>query len=41
MFLGAFAASLALFYIAARLPHPFIPRPEPVPATNARPLAPP
>jgi len=41
MFLGAFAASLALFYIAARLPHPFIPRPEPVPATNARPLTPP
>ena len=41
MFLGAFAASLALFYIAARLPHPFIPRPEPATATNAYPLAPP
>ncbi len=41
MFLGAFAASFALFYLAARLPHPVIPRPEPAPATNAYPPAPP
>ena len=41
MFLGAFGASFALFYVAARLPHPLIPRPEPVPATNVRPLTPP
>jgi sugar phosphate permease len=41
MFLGAFAVSFALFYVAARLPHPVIPRPEPVPATNAYPLPPP
>jgi hypothetical protein len=40
MFLGAFAASFALFYLAARLPHPVIPRPEPVPVTNAYPPAP-
>jgi sugar phosphate permease len=41
MFLGAFAASFALFYLAARLPHPVIPPPEPAPATNAYPPAPP
>ena len=41
MFLGAFAASFALFYLAARLPHPSIPPPEPAPSTNAHPLAPP
>lgn len=35
MFLGAFAVSFALFYIAARIPHPSIPQPEPAPATNA------
>jgi sugar phosphate permease len=35
MFLAAFAMSFALFYLAARLPHPSIPRPERVPPTNA------
>jgi sugar phosphate permease len=39
MFLGAFAASFALFYLAARLPHPSIPPPEPAPATSAYPPA--
>ncbi len=33
MFVGTFAASIALFYLAARLPFPSIPQPEPVPAT--------
>lgn len=33
MFAGTFAASIALFYLAARLPFPSIPQPEPVPAT--------
>lgn len=44
MFLAAFGASFALFFLAARLPHPIIPQPEPVPATNvqpAHPLSPP
>lgn len=41
MFLGSFATSFALFYVAARLPHPVIPPPERVPATSAYPLTPP
>jgi hypothetical protein len=35
MFLGAFAVSFALFYIAARMPHPSIPEPKPAPVANA------
>lgn len=35
MFLGTFATSFALFYVAARLPIPAIPRPEPAPVTDA------
>lgn len=35
MFLSAFATSFALFYLAARLPLPSIPRPKPTPATDA------
>jgi sugar phosphate permease len=35
MFLGSFAMSFGLFYIAVRLPRPSIPQPEPVLATNA------
>jgi sugar phosphate permease len=34
MFVGTFAASIALFYIAARLPFPSIPQPEPVAAST-------
>ncbi len=37
MFLCAFAASFALFYLAARLPHPVIHPPEPAHATSAYP----
>ncbi len=40
MFLGAFAASFALFSLAARLPLPADPRPQPVPADSADPLPP-
>ncbi len=40
MFLAAFAASFALFSLAARLPLPADPRPQPVPAESADPLPP-
>ena len=34
MFVGAFGASIALFYLAGKLPHPFVPGPEPGPPSG-------